>query len=123
MIMKLGEDQEEVRGFETLVMATFLHSAFQMRFFAHFWPEKEQTKFCVNNMECLPGPCFDIDFFLSLYYTIPASSCADKKTFSSAANIFSSVCGSFKPQKIESCVSSDMWLKQGIKVIGKFHKA
>ena len=42
VIMKLEEYQEEALGCKTLVMATFLHPAFQLRFFAHCWPEKEQ---------------------------------------------------------------------------------
>jgi len=42
MIMKLKEYQEEALGCETLVMATLLHPAFQLRFFSHCWPEKEQ---------------------------------------------------------------------------------
>ena len=42
MIMKLEEYQDEALGCETLVMATLLHPAFRLRFFAHCWPEKEQ---------------------------------------------------------------------------------
>ncbi|KNZ45211.1 hypothetical protein VP01_838g3, partial [Puccinia sorghi] len=45
------------------------------------------------------------------------------KMFSSEANVCSSGHGILKPQTIERCVSSHVWLKQGIQVIGKFEKA
>ena len=57
------------------------------------------------------------------YLASSASSCAAEQTFSSAADVCSSGCGSLKPRTIERCVSSHMWLKQGIQVTGKFEKA
>ncbi|KNZ55578.1 hypothetical protein VP01_2646g4 [Puccinia sorghi] len=42
MITKFEEYQEEALEFEALVMATLLHPAFHLRFFAHCWPEREQ---------------------------------------------------------------------------------
>ena len=58
------------------------------------------------------------DFLCSL-----GSSCAAKHTFSSAADVCSSGQGSLKPKTIEQCVSSHMWLKEGIKLEGNFQKA
>ncbi|KNZ61197.1 hypothetical protein VP01_1437g1, partial [Puccinia sorghi] len=68
---------------------------------------------------------FDINFILSLHYrTIQrSSSFASEKKFSLADNVFSSGCGTLKPWKIGRCMSSHMWLKQGIQVTGKFKKA
>jgi len=57
------------------------------------------------------------------YLASSASSCAAERTFSSAADVCSSGRGSLKPRTIERCVSSHMWLKQGIQVSGKFEKA
>jgi len=57
------------------------------------------------------------------YLASSASSCAAERTFSSAADVCSSGRGSLKPRTIERCVSSHMWLKQGIQVTGKFEKA
>ncbi|KNZ53324.1 hypothetical protein VP01_3279g2, partial [Puccinia sorghi] len=39
------------------------------------------------------------------------------------ADVCSSGRGSLNPRTIERCVSSHMWLKQGIQVTGKFEKA
>ncbi|KNZ55977.1 hypothetical protein VP01_2529g3, partial [Puccinia sorghi] len=52
-----------------------------------------------------------------------ASSCAVERTFSSAADVCSSGRGSLKPRTIEQCVSSNVWLKEGIQVSGSFDKA
>jgi len=41
MITKLEEYQQEALDCEALVMATLLHPAFRLRFFAHCWPEQE----------------------------------------------------------------------------------
>ncbi|KAI7945045.1 hypothetical protein MJO28_010740 [Puccinia striiformis f. sp. tritici] len=57
------------------------------------------------------------------YLASSASSCAAKRTFSSAADVCSSGRGSLKPRTIERCVSSHMWLKEGIQVTGSFVKA
>ncbi|KNZ44708.1 hypothetical protein VP01_8907g1, partial [Puccinia sorghi] len=32
-------------------------------------------------------------------------------------------CGSLNPRTIEQCVSSNLWLKEGIQVSGSFYKA
>ncbi|KNZ48492.1 hypothetical protein VP01_562g4 [Puccinia sorghi] len=42
-----------------------------------------------------------------------------REFLSSEADFCSSGCGSLKPQKMERCVNSHMWLKQGIQVTGK----
>ncbi|KNZ49913.1 hypothetical protein VP01_469g2 [Puccinia sorghi] len=52
--------------------------------------------------------------FAKDYLASSASSCAAEQTFFSAASVFSSGHGSLKPWTIERCVSSHMWLKQGI---------
>lgn len=43
MITKLEEYQEEALECEPLVMATLLHPAFRLRFFAHCWPKREPS--------------------------------------------------------------------------------
>ncbi|KNZ56330.1 hypothetical protein VP01_2432g2, partial [Puccinia sorghi] len=57
------------------------------------------------------------------YLASSALSCSAEQTFSSAADVCSSGHGSLKPRTIERCVSSHMWLKKGIQVMGKFEKA
>ncbi|POW11056.1 hypothetical protein PSTT_05573 [Puccinia striiformis] len=57
------------------------------------------------------------------YLASSASSCAAEQTFSSAADVCSSGRGSLKPRTIERCVSSHMWLKEGVQVTGNFEKA
>ncbi|KNZ60604.1 hypothetical protein VP01_152g1 [Puccinia sorghi] len=75
---------------------------------------------------CNIGPFKDIScpiVFGQRYLASSASSCAAEKTFSSAANVCPSGCGILKPWKIDRCVSSHMWLKQGIKITGRLEKA
>ncbi|KNZ50324.1 hypothetical protein VP01_448g5 [Puccinia sorghi] len=60
---------------------------------------------------------------ITYYLASSASSWAAECKFSSAANVCSSGWGILKPRKIERCVSSHMWLKQGVQVTGKFEKA
>ncbi|KNZ61043.1 hypothetical protein VP01_145g1 [Puccinia sorghi] len=77
-------------------------------------------------MSCLAIPASKDQKSLLIWskvFSISASSCAAERTFSSAANVFSSGCGSLKPQTMKRCVTSHMWLKQGIKLTGKFEKA
>ena len=57
------------------------------------------------------------------YLASSASSCAVERNFSSAADVCSTGRGSLKPQTIERCVSSHMWLKEGIQVSGDYAKA
>ena len=57
------------------------------------------------------------------YLACSASSCAAERTFSAAADVCSSGRGRLKPRTIERCVSSHMWLKEGIKPTGEFSKA
>jgi hypothetical protein len=57
------------------------------------------------------------------YLASSASSFAVERTFSSAADVCSTGRGKLKPRTIERCVSSHMWLKEGIQVSGDYTKA
>jgi hypothetical protein len=57
------------------------------------------------------------------YLASSGSSCAAERIFSSASDVCSSGRGSLKPRTIERCVSSHMWLKEGVRVSGDFAKA
>ncbi|KNZ58622.1 hypothetical protein VP01_1893g3 [Puccinia sorghi] len=92
MITKIEEYQEDALEYEALVMATLLHPAFHLRFFAPLWPgrEKHLLSYCL------------------WYLSSSASSCASEKIFSSESNVCSSGCGSLKSQTIDRGVSIHM---------------
>lgn len=54
------------------------------------------------------------------YLAISGSSAAVERTFSAAADVCTSARGGLSSRTIERCVSSHMWLKQGIKASGNF---
>ncbi|KNZ53132.1 hypothetical protein VP01_3336g3 [Puccinia sorghi] len=58
-----------------------------------------------------------------VFFCSASSSCLVEHSFYSAADVYSSGRGRLKPIKIEQCVSSNVWLKEGIKVSGSFDKA
>ncbi|KNZ56395.1 hypothetical protein VP01_2413g4 [Puccinia sorghi] len=144
---KLEEYQEEALDCETLVMATFLHPAFCLRFFAHCWPEIEQHRshllifqfssqffgkqrargLCQKYGPLSNTSCKGLKEYFNMvegpFREISSSSCAAEKMFFSADNVCSSGCGMLKPRIIERFLNSHMWLKQGIQVTGKFEKA
>ncbi|KNZ64484.1 hypothetical protein VP01_10233g1, partial [Puccinia sorghi] len=73
--------------------------------------ESRKLEVYFKNMDCLATPAAKDQKILLIY---SESSCAADQTFSSAANVCSSGRGSLKPKTIGRCVSSHMWLKQGI---------
>ncbi|KNZ63881.1 hypothetical protein VP01_1089g10 [Puccinia sorghi] len=146
MITKPEECQEEALECEPLVMATLLHPEFPVRFFAHCWPEREKSEWTLKkSIKIIYLNCSMLLQILqkakSHRYTLknmdhlPASK--DKKSlliwrkdhsknfpilFSLAKDYLvssaSSCAADLNPQKIERCVSSHMWFKQGIKLTG-----
>ncbi|KNZ64428.1 hypothetical protein VP01_10307g1, partial [Puccinia sorghi] len=128
MITKLEEYQEEALECEPLVMATLLHPAFRLRFFAHFWPKREPSALIREELSRKKNsPKVDNDtaakdqkslliwwkdhsktfsVLSSLakdYLASSASSCASERMFSSAADVCFSGCGSLNPRTIERC--------------------
>ncbi|KNZ54633.1 hypothetical protein VP01_2897g2, partial [Puccinia sorghi] len=72
----------------------------------------------IKNMDCLQRSCkgypkyFEMGEGMIIHQLI--LSLHFEHTFSSAADVCSSGRGSLKPRKIEQCVSSNVWLKEGI---------
>ncbi|KAI7942860.1 hypothetical protein MJO29_012704 [Puccinia striiformis f. sp. tritici] len=52
------------------------------------------------------------------YSACSASSCAAERTFSAAADVCSANRGKLLPRTIEMCVSSQMWLKDDVPIVG-----
>ncbi|KNZ63748.1 hypothetical protein VP01_11064g1, partial [Puccinia sorghi] len=99
MIEKLETYQEDVLECETLVMATLLHPTFQMQFFTNCWPAK------ANDSKALLEQLFQKRKNKFVFFF---------------PHPFVNGCGSLNPRKIEQCVISNVWLKEGIQVSGSF---
>ncbi|KNZ44679.1 hypothetical protein VP01_892g1, partial [Puccinia sorghi] len=153
---RFEKEAAEALECESLVMATLLHPhpEFCLRFFYHFWPERDQheqllleknfnrweapLKQSPDDIEDLEkdSPKVDNNNIFELFNAPPNYSESRElevyvknmdRLATPAAKDQNSLlicgCGILKPQTIERCLSSHMWLKQGIQVTGKFLKA
>ena len=78
-----------------------------------------QLMLFIFKIYCIIGPLTEISC-PGIYLASSELYFAAEKCFSSEANVCSSGHGGLKPQKIERCMRSHIWLKQGIQVTWKF---
>ncbi|KNZ59210.1 hypothetical protein VP01_1782g2, partial [Puccinia sorghi] len=126
MITKIEEYQEESLECEVLVMATLLHPASHLIISTHCQPQREQhacreLDVFIKNMDHLATPAANNQNSLLIWWkdhsrTFPV-------LFYLAKDYLASSSSDLKPHKIGRCVSSHMWLKQGIQVTENFEKA